>query len=164
MAQNVDIPSDPAIQAPTPVITLRDDTAGGTHLNKVQSHHFLRGKQTGGAYSLSEIVFQPGGEGTPLHRHHREEETYYVIEGQLEVHVGDQKTILKPGGSVLLPRGIPHKVRPVGDAVTRVLMVISPPRLVDMLIELDRLTDRGEADAAALGRLAAEYEVDFVPE
>ena len=55
-------------------------------------------------------------------------------------------------------------MRPVGDAVTRALMVISPPGLVNMLTELDRLTDRGEADAAALGRLAAEYGVDFVPE
>lgn len=91
---------------------------------------------------MSEIIFQPSAEGTPLHRHDREEKMYYVIEGQLEVHVGDQITTLKPGGSVLLPRRIPHKVRPIGDAVTRALMVISPPNLVNMLIELDRLNDR----------------------
>ena len=164
MAQNAETPSNASTQALATVITLRDDAAGGTHLNKVQSHHFLRGEQTGSAYSLSEIVFQPGGEGTPLHRHSREEEMYYIMEGQLEVHVGDRKTTLGPGGSALLPRGILHKVRPVGDAVTRVLMVISPPSLVNMLIELDRLTDRGEANAATLGRLAAEYGVDFMPE
>ena len=46
-----------------PVVTRRDDAAGGSHLSGVQSHYFLRGKQTGNAYSLTEILFQPGAQG-----------------------------------------------------------------------------------------------------
>ena len=112
---------------------------------------------------MTEIVFQPGGQGTPLHVHHREEELYYVIEGKLQAHVGDQQVTLEAGGSVLLPRGISHKVYPVGDAVTRVLMVITPPGLENMLAELDRLNE-GELDLNTVRRLAAEYEIDILPE
>jgi hypothetical protein len=56
-----------------------DYKEGGSHLGGVRSNHFLRGEQTGGAYSLSELTFQPGSQGTPLHVHHQEEELYYVI-------------------------------------------------------------------------------------
>ena len=146
-----------------PIITHRDDTAGGSHLANVQSRYFLRGEQTGNAYSMTEIVFQPGGQGTPLHVHHREEELYYVIEGKLEAQVGDQQVTLEAGGSVLLPRGVKHKVYPVGEAVTRVLMVITPPGLENMLSELDKLNKDG-LDLEAVSRLASEYGVDILPE
>ena len=146
-----------------PVVTHRDDTAGGSHLAQVQSHYFLRGEQTGNAYSLTEILFQPGAQGTPLHLHRREEELYYVIEGKLEVRLGDQHLALEAGGSVLLPRGIPHKVTPSGHETTRALMVISPPGLENMLAELDQVST-GELDLAAVQRLASAYEIELLPE
>jgi mannose-6-phosphate isomerase-like protein (cupin superfamily) len=148
----------------SPAINERNDREGGSHLNEVQSRHFLRGHQTGGVYSVSEIVFQPSGHGTPLHVHHREEELYYVLEGQLEVRVGERKFLLESGGSVLLPRGVPHKVWPIGNVTTRVLMVVSPPTLIDMLVELDRLNASGEMNDEAMQRLAKEYAIDFLPE
>ena len=112
---------------------------------------------------MTEIVFQPGSQGTPLHVHHREEELYYVIEGKLEAQVGDQQVTLEAGGSVLLPRGVKHKVCPVGEAVTRVLMVITPPGLENMLFELDKL-NKGGLDIDAVSRLARQYNVDILPE
>ena len=146
-----------------PIFTRRDDAAGGSHLANVQSRYFLSGEQTGNAYSMTEIVFQPGGQGTPMHVHHREEELYYVIEGKLEAQVGDQQVTLEAGGSVLLPRGVKHKVYPVGDAVTRVLMIITPPGLEKMLAEMDKLNKDG-LDLDALRRLAVKYEVDILPD
>lgn len=146
-----------------PILTRRDDTAGGSHLADVQSHYFLRGEQTGNAYSMTEIVFQPGAQGTPTHRHHREDELYYVIEGKLEAHVGDQRVTLEAGSSLLLPRGIKHKVSPTGNVPTRVLMIITPPGLEKMLATLDKL-NKSELDLDALHRLAIEYQVDMLPD
>jgi len=146
-----------------PQINLRDDKESGSHLGGVQSNHFLRGEQTGGAYSLSELTFQPGSQGTPLHVHHREEELYYVIEGELQVVVGGEETVLGVGASVRLPRGIPHKVWPVGNVATRVLMIVSPPQIIEMLLELDRLNAQGRLDLPAMQRWAAEYRVVLLP-
>ena len=146
-----------------PTITRRSDQTGGSHIADVQSNYFLRGENTGGAFSLTEIVFQPGSQGTPLHIHSREEETYYVIEGELEVHVGDDKIILGPGGSVMLPRNIKHKVFPVGHVVTRVLMIISPPGLEQMLMQLDAISP-GEFDMQAVVNLSKQYGVEILPE
>lgn len=145
------------------VVTRRNDEAGGSHIADVQSNYFLRGEHTGGAFSLTEIVFQPGSQGTPLHLHTREEETYYVIEGELEVHVGDQKFVLASGGSVLLPRDVKHKVFPVGDKLTRVLMIISPPGLENMLMQLDKISP-GDFNMQLVLRLSEEYGVKILPE
>ena len=164
-AQNQAVSSPQSIQrvVTESVVTHRDDSGGGSHLANVQSHYFLRGEQTGNAYSLTEILFQPGAQGTPLHLHHREEELYYVIEGKLDVRLGDQQLTLEAGGSVLLPRGIPHKVTPSGQAKTRALMLISPPGLENMLAELDRV-NTGGLDLAAVQRLASAYQIELLPE
>ena len=145
------------------VVTRRTDKAGGSHIADVQSNYFLRSEHTGGAFSLTEIVFQPGSQGTPLHIHTHEEETYYVIEGKMEVHFGDQKVTLGPGGSVVLPRNIKHKVFPSGDIVTRALMIISPPGLEKMLMQLDAISP-GEFDIQAVMRLSEQYGIQILPD
>jgi mannose-6-phosphate isomerase-like protein (cupin superfamily) len=144
------------------VVMQRDDSAGGSHLGNVQSHYFLRGEHTGGAFSLTEILFQPGAQGTPVHIHTREEETYYVIEGELVVQVDDREVVLGAGGSVVLPRNIKHKVTPAPDKVTRALMIVTPPGLEGMLMQLDQINP-GELDIAAVGRVSAEYGVQILP-
>jgi mannose-6-phosphate isomerase-like protein (cupin superfamily) len=45
------------------------------------------GEDTGGAYSLTDSVVPPGG-GPPPHIHHREDEAFWVLEGELEITVG----------------------------------------------------------------------------
>ena len=155
--------SDPKMHQLQPKVTRRSDAAGGSHIADVQSNYFLRGEHTGGSFSLTEIVFQPGSQGTPLHVHTREEETYYVIEGELEAHVGGEKVILGPGGSVMLPRNIKHKVFPIGNIATRVLMVISPPGLEGMLMQLDAISS-GEFDMENVVRLSKQYGVQILPE
>ena len=82
-------------------------------------------KETRGAYSIQEFVVQPGSGPVP-HRHSREDEGFYVLEGQLEFRVGD-RIISAPAGSFLFaPRGIPHTFRNAGTAPSKVLTIISP--------------------------------------
>src|SRR5262249_10432053 len=79
---------------------------------------------TAGAFALIEVMQKPGAE-PPLHVHDREDETFYVMEGESAVWVGGEVHPLKAGESIFLPRGVPHTFR-VRSEVARALNFISP--------------------------------------
>ena len=85
----------------------------------------LSGIDTGGAYCLLEVSLAPGI-GVPRHTHTREDETYYVISGELEVTVGQEVFVLKAGDTLLAPRNIPHELRNSGNTTNHYLLVFSP--------------------------------------
>ena len=62
----------------------------------------LTGADTGGAYCLLDVSLAPGI-GVPRHIHTREDETYYVTSGELEVIVGEEVFVLKTGVILLWP-------------------------------------------------------------
>ena len=63
--------------------------------------------ETGGAYTLLDVVLKPGNEPPP-HVHSREDELFYVVEGSFEVYVGRETFPVNEGGCVFLPRLKPH--------------------------------------------------------
>jgi quercetin dioxygenase-like cupin family protein len=65
------------------------------------------GEQTGGAYGLIETANEPST-GVPLHVHEREDETWFVLEGEYTFQVGDQTFRAGPGDYVFGPRQVPH--------------------------------------------------------
>jgi mannose-6-phosphate isomerase-like protein (cupin superfamily) len=65
------------------------------------------GEDTGGEFALFEVPARPGA-GPPLHMHHIENEYFFVLDGELDVQVGEEVTRLKAGGSAYAPRMIPH--------------------------------------------------------
>jgi len=64
-------------------------------------------KDTNGSFALSEYNAKAGNE-PPLHVHEREDELYYVLEGEIDAFVGDEVFRLKTGESLFLPKGKPH--------------------------------------------------------
>ena len=84
----------------------------------------LMGSDTGGAYSLLEMTVQ--GESPPLHVHQAEEETFYVLEGELQVRRGEETVDAKAGSLVLVPRGMPHTFWNSEAAPARLLVIFSP--------------------------------------
>ena len=70
-------------------------------------------ESTGGAYSMTWHTAPPG-HATPYHLHHIEDEAFYVLDGEFTFVADGKKTILGPGGYILLPRGIPHGIRCTG--------------------------------------------------
>ena len=66
----------------------------------------LSGTDTGGAYCLLEVS-AGSGVSVPRHTHTREDESYYVLSGELEVVVGEEVFVLKPDDSLMAPRDIP---------------------------------------------------------
>jgi uncharacterized RmlC-like cupin family protein len=71
---------------------------------------------------------QPGAGSVP-HRHSREDETFYVLDGQVEFKIGERgERVIKgdPGSFVFAPRGIPHAFKNVGTTPAKFLVIISP--------------------------------------
>src|SRR5262245_794746 len=80
---------------------------------------------TGGAFTLYECVTPPAL-STPLHSHHREDETLYVLEGDYEVHCGEGHFKIHSGMLVFLPRDVSHAYRNLGQKPGRLLIWYTP--------------------------------------
>jgi len=82
-------------------------------------------EDTGGAYTITEDTFPPQV-GPPPHIHHTQEETFYVLEGEMEF-VTDGVTTRTAGGSLVrIPRGVLRDYRNVGSELARVLVLYAP--------------------------------------
>ena len=90
--------------------------------------------QTGGAYSLFEIVTRPGG-GPPPHVQHWEDEAAYVLDGEYEFVAEGATTRAGPGSLFYVPRGRLHAYENVGGKPGRMLVVHTPGGLYERLLE-----------------------------
>lgn len=75
--------------------------------------------------SLAEATVAPGGQ-TVLHRHHRTEELYHVIAGEGLMFLGEERFVMRPGDTVLIPPGTAHRVRNTGADPLVFLCACSP--------------------------------------
>lgn len=84
----------------------------------------LTAEQTGGLLSIVEITEPPGAEA-PLHVHHHEDETFWVLEGSVSFEVGDVTVEAGAGDVAFGPRDVPHRYT-VGDDGCRMLFILTP--------------------------------------
>ncbi len=94
------------------------------------------GKDTDGAFSLIHCYFRKGFMAPP-HYHKLEDESFYVLEGEIDFQVGDQKLKAKAGDFVLLPKNIPHHFNLVTDTA-KALLMISPAGFETFFLEFGR--------------------------
>ena len=122
---------------------------------------------TGGAYGLLESLIAPGF-SPPLHVHHREDEAFYVLEGELTMQCGDRRFRARAGAFVFLPRVVPHTVVVEGDRPARMLTLLSPGGGEGVFIdggrpaEHDGLPPPASPDIELLRRVSAAYGADIV--
>ena len=122
---------------------------------------------TGGAYGLFEALVAPRS-GPPLHVHHREDEAFWVLEGELTMVCGDETFSAVPGSYVFLPRGVPHTFVNEGDTPARMLTLISPGGGERFFVDAGRapegegLPPAGPPDVEKLARVGAEYGNEIV--
>lgn len=81
---------------------------------------------TGGSYSVHDNTIPAGSLGPLPHLHRDHEETFYVIEGELTVRVGERRISAPAGSFVVIPRGVVHQPSNPGTEPTRVLLIFSP--------------------------------------
>jgi mannose-6-phosphate isomerase-like protein (cupin superfamily) len=81
---------------------------------------------TGGSYSVHDNVIPAGSPGPLPHLHRDHEETFYVLEGELTVQIGERRITAPVGSFVVIPRGVAHQPSNPGTEQTRVLLIFSP--------------------------------------
>jgi quercetin dioxygenase-like cupin family protein len=99
--------------------------------------HLAESAETEGAFGLS-VVTQPPGIATPLHRHTREAEAFYVLDGTITYRAGDEVFDLTEGAFIYLPQGVPHAFRIRGDRPARVLALSVPGNIMGLYDEVGR--------------------------
>jgi quercetin dioxygenase-like cupin family protein len=82
------------------------------------------GEETNGQFSLMEQVARKGNV-PPRHIHHREDETFYIVEGEMTFSVGDETIKATPGTMVFAPRDIPHSFT-IDSEQVRMLVMVAP--------------------------------------
>jgi quercetin dioxygenase-like cupin family protein len=93
----------------------------------------LTGEDTDRQFSLVELVGAKG-EMPPLHVHHRDDETFLIVEGELSFYVDGRVLSGRPGSIVFAPRSIPHTFR-VESETARWHVISSPPAFPEFLLD-----------------------------
>lgn len=114
-------------------------------------------------FSLVEHPMSPRALAAPLHRHTREDEYSYVIEGRMGALLGDEVLEAGPGDLVFKPRGEWHTFWNAGDEPCRILEIISPAGFEGFFRELVDMGGVAGAEPAELEDLCRRYELEMDP-
>jgi len=138
--------------------------AGGTRVNILGIHLVIRihGRATDGVLSVVESHDVPGG-GPPPHIHHREDETFQILEGEYEWTVGDKKFVAGKGETIFAPRGVAHTYRYVGKVPGRLMCVITPAGFEGFFEDVGALTPQQQQDIGRVMEIAKKYELEILP-
>jgi quercetin dioxygenase-like cupin family protein len=93
------------------------------------------GAETGGKYATWEAVVPPGG-GPPPHAHSREEESFYVLEGEITITVNGERVMATAGTFANMPVGSLHSFKNESDRTARMLISVAPAGLEQMFFEV----------------------------
>jgi mannose-6-phosphate isomerase-like protein (cupin superfamily) len=93
------------------------------------------GEETDGKYALWEAIVPPGG-GPPPHVHTREEEGFYVLEGEITFQIGDKRLVATPGMFANMPVGTPHSFTNAGNRPAKMLISVAPAGIENMFLEI----------------------------
>ena len=93
------------------------------------------GGDTDGKYALWETIVLPGG-GPPPHVHSREEEGFYVLDGEITFTVDGERVVAGAGTFANMPVGTPHSFRNESDRPARILVSVAPAGLEQMFFEV----------------------------
>lgn len=107
-----------------------------------------------------EFVISPKN-GPALHTHVREDEVWWVLEGDFRFKAGDAMFWVSEGGMAFGPRGVPHNFQNVGESPGRLLVVTAPSGAERLFEEYSKLLP-GPVDPEALSALGHASWIDFI--
>ena len=129
-------------------------------------------EQTGGAFSLFEVATPPDG-GVLSHVQHREDESFYLLEGEYEFLVEGRTMRAGAGSLIYFPKGTLHAHKNVGEGVGRMLVIQTPGGLYERFFEevgeeakrnvVTGSLDEGSPEAARITAIAARYGIEIAP-
>ena len=134
--------------------------------------HKIPSQRTGGAYAHFEVATRPGA-GPPPHIHHREDESFYVLEGEFEILAGKETLRVGAGSLLYVPKGTLHAHRAIGEGVGRMLVTQTPGGLYERFFEevgeeassnvVMASLEAGSPKAARIAEVAARYGIEIAP-
>ena len=121
------------------------------------------GEMTNGAFGVIEHWDMPVGFGSPYHTHRREDECFYVLEGEIAFVCDDEWLKAGPGAFVYGPRNIAHGFKTIGKGSARMLVMCTPAGFERFI--LDQATPIAEPaappDMARMTALAEQYGIEI---
>ena len=132
-------------------------------------YRFLaEGEDTGQSYALWEAVVPPGG-GPPPHVQSREDEGFYVLEGEITFVADGQKVIARKGTFLNVPRDVVHSFKNETDFDARMLLIVAPAGMEKMFEETGTVVTGPSAkpspstpqELEKMAAVAAKYGIEF---
>ena len=116
--------------------TIRHPGEGRTIAVVGDVYRFLAtGEDTNGNYAMWEAIVPPGG-GPPPHVHSREEEGFFILEGEITFQIGDQRIVAMAGMFANMPVGTPHSFKNESGKPAKMLISVAPAGLEQMFFEV----------------------------
>ncbi len=137
---------------------------GGTSVDILGIPMLIRvhGRDTGGVLSVVESHDVPGG-GPPPHIHHREDETFQILEGDYEFVVGGKTLRATAGTTLFAPRGVAHTYRYLGTTPGRLMCIITPSGFEGFFEEIGAMTPQQQQDIPRVMEIGTRYGLEFLP-
>lgn len=143
---------------PRPIVVPPDS---GTVLQFLGVTHKLTPQQTDSAYYLFEFEFDPES-GNRLHKHQFEDEVVYVLEGAIEIRLGNQTLQAITGGVTHLPKQIPHALYNPLKTPSRYLAMAVPGGMENFFDELVAAEDASTLDDATHKKISQKYGIEWL--
>jgi mannose-6-phosphate isomerase-like protein (cupin superfamily) len=137
------------------------EVAGGERLRFSGAEVLIKAsaETTGGSFSIVEEISPLD---TPRHVHEREDELFFVLEGEHVFEIGDEEFRLVPGGLAFGPRGISHAQRRVVPRMGRTLTMCSPAGFEGFFRELAEAESAGTIGPETYARVSERYRVTWL--
>jgi mannose-6-phosphate isomerase-like protein (cupin superfamily) len=143
--------------------TIVSSSAGAVHNVLGAPYRFLvTSAETGGAFALLESIAPPQSI-VPLHLHTREDETFFMLEGTLEIQCGDSTVPVSKNSTAFLPRNVPHAYRNTSNLSAKYLIFITPGGFEKCLQEFAQLPAAQPPTLETLAAIGNKYGLQFVP-
>lgn len=124
--------------------TIRTPSAGRTIAVVGDIYRFLAtGEETDGKYAMWEAIVPPGG-GPPPHVHSREEESFYLLDGEITFMIDGERIVATTGTFANLPVGSLHSFQNFTDKTARMLISVAPAGLEKMFFEVGQPVQLGD--------------------
>jgi len=142
---------------------LRQRTEGRTIAVVGDVYRFLAtGEDTNGKYAMWEAIVPPGG-GPPPHVHSREEEGFYILEGEITFQIGDERIVATAGVFANMPVGVPHSFKNESTRPAKMLISVAPAGLENMFFECGVPVAQGATTAAPPTKAEIEKLLEIAP-
>jgi quercetin dioxygenase-like cupin family protein len=125
------------------------------------------GDETDGKYAMFDAIVPPGG-GPPPHIHSREEESFFILEGEITFTVGEKQIVARTGTFANMPVGSLHSFKNATDKPARMIITVAPAGLEKMFLDVGRPAKLGDtppppslSDIEKLLAVAPSYGVEI---